>query len=227
MENIPFIPVGANLRIEGYPNAVKVIEIDDTKSRRLADLFLHKVDLEIAFTNLRLIEHHSDTQDVDPRIGDALWESSIIRFLKCFGKAKARMSLDPTEIYKGEPPEAMLAFCFFKKLRNKHVAHDENSYAQCLPGAILNAPGCSNKIEKIICLDARVVTLEQDSFDNLGKLIKKALTWVEHQFDDLDQEVILELEREPYEALVAKREVQLHVPAVEDIGKNRRKSATP
>jgi hypothetical protein len=37
------------LHIEGFPDAVKVIRIDGPQSKRLADLALHKADLEFAW----------------------------------------------------------------------------------------------------------------------------------------------------------------------------------
>ena len=40
-------------------------------------------------------------------------------------------------MYKGDTG-AIEPFKSFESLRNKHLVHDENSYAQCLPGAIMH-----------------------------------------------------------------------------------------
>jgi len=40
-------------------------------------------------------------------------------------------------VYKGDTG-AIEPFKSFESLRNKHLVHDENSYAQCLPGAIMH-----------------------------------------------------------------------------------------
>jgi hypothetical protein len=226
MENIPLTPTGTDLHIEGYPNAVKVIELEDQKSRNLADLTLHKNDLENALNYLLLLEQPSSESDLNPVIREALWISAIIQFSKCFGRSNARVRLDKSVVYEGESTEALQAFEFFKCLRDKHVAHDENSYSQCLTGAILNAQDSPHKIAKIICLEMRAVTLEQANYSNLKLLIKKASEWVTHQFDSLCQEITDELERETYQALFTRNDVRVDPPLIEDIGKNRGRKAS-
>lgn len=48
MEYFPIKQTENGLHIEGFPDAVKVIRIDGPQSKRLADLALHKADLEFA-----------------------------------------------------------------------------------------------------------------------------------------------------------------------------------
>lgn len=80
--------------------------------------------------------------------------------MKCFGDAGARFQLDAARVYRGRPADALTAFTYFKDLRNKHMVHDESSYAQSVPGAVLNDGSQPHKVEKIVCLSMIGHTLE-------------------------------------------------------------------
>src|SRR6185369_9377179 len=115
----------------------------------------------------------------------------------------------------------MMAFNYFKSLRNKHLVHDENSYAQSIPGAVLNNGKQNYKIEKIVCLTAIGATLEQGNYGNLKLLIQKARIWVIAEFDALCERITVELEKEPYEKLIAIESISYKVPTVEEIQNTR------
>jgi hypothetical protein len=213
MENFSVSKTDAGFHIEGFPDAVKVVAINGKKSKRLADLSLHRADLEFADACLDAINKAPE----EPRvIREALWRSAIVHFLKCFGDG-ARFQLTPEKLYKGEPPEALLAFSYFKSLRNKHLVHDENSYAQSIPGAILNNGKKNYKIEKIVCFTAFSSTLEQGSFSNLKLLIQKARIWVVAEFDSLCEQLTTDLEKEPYELLLARDSLAYSKPTLDAI----------
>jgi len=206
--------------IDGFPDAVKVISIDEHLAKRLSDLSLHKADLDFANASLDVINQEHEESSF---INEALWRSAIVHFLKCFGN-DARFQLSPSKIYKGEPQEAMLAFNFFKNLRNKHVVHDENSYTQSIPGAILNDGTKDYKIEKIVCFTARGITLGEGNFGNLKLLIEKATIFVVSEFDMICEKLTDKLEKEDYDKLLAKKSITYTVPIVDEIHKTRRKS---
>lgn len=208
----------SGLHIEGFPDAVKVIGIDGPRSKRLADLALHKDDLAFADSCLDAINLSPEKPSV---IREALWRSAIVHFMKCFGDSGARFQLSATKILKGEPPEALMAFEYFKHLRNKHFVHDENSYAQSLPGAILNPKTKSCKIEKIVCFAAIAKTLGQENYGNLKLLIQKTHSWVIAEFDQLCDTLTAELELEPYESLLKKESLTFRAPTNDEIQKNR------
>jgi len=115
-----------------------------------------------------------------------------------------------------------LAFDYFLMLRNKHIVHDENSYAQSIPGAAINRGDKDYKVEKIICLAAHGNTLEQANYSNLKLLIERALTWVISEFDKCCDLLTSELESLSYQELAEKPDVSYQVPDVGDIGGNRR-----
>jgi hypothetical protein len=148
MEYFPITKTAQGFHIEGFPDAVKVLGISGPKSRRLADLALHKSDLDFALECLTAINQVAEEPYI---IRQALWRSAIVHFIKCFSESESRFSLNPKQVYKNDPG-ASEPYRYFDSLRNKHLIHDENSYAQCLPGAVLNKKGMDHKIAKIVCL---------------------------------------------------------------------------
>lgn len=218
MEQYSVTRVERGLHVDGFPDAVKLIQLEDPKARRISDLLLHRHDLE--FADQCLEEINRAPSDL-PTVREALWRCAIVHFAKCFGNSRARFQLSRDKIYKWEPPEAKLAFDYFQNLRDKHVVHDENSYSQSLPGAVLNRGNKPYKIEKILCFGAHASTLEQGNYGNLKFLIQKALKWVVTEFDLCCDLVTKELEALSYEELLMRENVMYRVPTVEEISTNR------
>ncbi len=217
MEQFSVTKTKDGFQIEGFPDAAKVIRIKGPKAKRLADLSLHKSDLEFASECLATINQVSDKPWV---LRQALWRSAIIHYMKCFGDNKARGQLDSKKIYKGNAG-ALTAFDYFKYLRNKHVVHDENAYTQSLPGAILNKPGKSYKIEKIVCFNATGLTLTQVNYSNLHQLIQEAKEWVVREYDNLCDILTKELESKSYEELDILEPMTYTTPKLEEIKEKR------
>ena len=219
MEHLGFSKNESNFKIEGFPDAVKVIRVDGPLANRLSDLSLHKIDLDFADECLDALNLVPNEPSV---LKEALWRSAVIHFLKCFGDAGARFQLSPEKILKGEPAEALIAFKYFKDLRNKHLVHDENTYTQSIPGAILNKGDKSYKIEKIVCFAARGITLGPENYSNLKLLIQKTRNWVVSEFDQVCGSITTGLESEPYSALRARESANYRVPTIDEIPKNRK-----
>jgi len=217
VEHLSVTKTDAGFHIEGFPDAVKVIRMDGPQSKRLADFALHKADLEFAAECLEEINHVSDKSRV---LQQALWRAAIIHYMKCFGDSGARFQLSAKKIYKGNAL-ALTAFNYFKDLRNKHFVHDENSYAQSIPGAVLNRRDKPYKIEKIVCFSAIAETLGQDNYSNLYLLIQTTKTWVEGEFDALCQALTKELEAKSYDDLYSLEAITYKAAAIDEINKNR------
>lgn len=208
----------SGFHVEGFPDALKLIRIDGPKAQRLGDLALHRADLHFAAECLDGI----DLVPAEPHVlRQALWRSAITHYMKCFGDSAARFQLSPERVYKGEQA-GLIAFSYFKDLRNKHLVHDENSYAQSLPAAVLNNRDKTHKIEKILCFSAIAETLSPENYSNLNLLIEKASRWVESEFDTLGNVLTEELEKEPYNSLLAREGVSYRVPNTDELGKNRK-----
>jgi hypothetical protein len=113
-------------------------------------------------------------------------------------------------------------FRIFDALRNKHIAHDENSYSQAVVCAAINGGGKPYKVERILTLSVTGETLDQPNYNNLHLLITKALGWVSKKYDALCADLTTELEGEPLDALLAREEVKLDMPKLEEVGKRRK-----
>lgn len=220
MENLNITKTAGGFHIEGFPNAVKIIQIDQPQSKKLADLFLHKTDLEFA---LRSLEEINGVPDQDLFLRQVFWRSAVVHYLKCFGGNKARSRLNKKEIYKKEDTTAFDAFEYFKNLRHKHIVHDENSYSQCIPGAILNQHNHSYKIEKIVCISATVNSLAQENYNNLHLLITVAMAWAVNEFDALCEILTKELEVKSYDSLLKMQSITYRPPTVDQVKNNRLK----
>ena len=48
MENYPIARTKGGLRVDGFPDAVKLIKLDDPEARRISELLLHRHHLEFA-----------------------------------------------------------------------------------------------------------------------------------------------------------------------------------
>lgn len=204
------------VEVHGIPDAAKVIAIDGPKVKRLADLVLHRSDLQFAKDCLESIQLNINLSHT---IQEALWRSAIVHFIKCFGNGE-RFQMDAHSVYKRHTG-ALVAFNYFKDLRNKHIIHDENSYAQSIPGAVLNHGNKSYSVERITCLDTLAMTLEQGNFSNLAQLIQIAHNWVESDYNKQEALVIDELEKEGYDNLIRRGPPVFTVPTVDEISKPR------
>jgi hypothetical protein len=218
MEHLRISETDAGLHIEGFPDAVKVIRVEGWKAKQLADLALHKWDLEFAAECLNNINRVPK----EPRVvSQALWRAAVVHFMKCFGRSHARYQLDARKIFRGNA-SALAAFAYFEDLRDKHFVHDENSYCQAIPGAILNNGTKPYKIEKVVCLDLVAETLEQDNYSNLYLLIKTTLLWITDKFDAICSALTAELEAESYEDLLAREAIDYKLPTIDEVGKRRK-----
>jgi hypothetical protein len=141
--------------------------------------------------------------------------------MKCFGDG-ARFQLAAERIYKKESSVALDNYKYFKALRNKHFIHDENSYAQANPGAVLNDAAKPYKIEKIVCSVVLAETLDQNAYSNLKLLIEQALAWVIAEFDALCSQLTAELEGMSYAELASMPRLTTNSPSVEEINARRK-----
>lgn len=217
MENFSITKHGESFHIDGFPDAVKLLALSGPHAKRLADFILHRSDLAFALECLEEINRVPTESAVTRR---ALWHSAIIHFLKCFGSSNSRGRLKVDDLFPNEPG-ALTAFEFFKSLRDKHIAHDENAWAQCLPSAVLNKKDANRKIAKIICSAFTGLSLEQSNYSNLRLLITRSMEWISKEFDQLCDTVITELETLSYEELYEREGVKYQAPGWTEVHKKR------
>jgi hypothetical protein len=116
----------------------------------------------------------------------------------------------------------MMAFRFFKNMRNKNIAHDENAYLQCLNGIVLNNGKKNYMVERIICTSFRAASLDTGTFSNLILLVNKSLEYVKNHHEKLCELITIELEKKSYSELANYGEVKYIPPDVNKIHKPRK-----
>ena len=210
--------------VEGFPDAVKLISISDIApkhSRELADIASCRLDLVFAKACLDFL---GTADNPSPVLRDALWRAAIIYYCKCFAQSGPRRPLPYTKILpiipnlEAQPREIHK---YFRGLRNKHIAHDENAWLQVLAGAVIASSGKAYNIEKVTCATFQGQTLDDGNFGNLYLLIERALTWAESRFDALCDEVTEELEKLPRETLLDQPDLKYRAPEAKDVNSPR------
>lgn len=220
MDDIDISTNGTSFAINGFPDVVKALKLTGPKAQRLADLFLHKKDLEVALKSLSAI---NSTPDEPHLLREALWQMAVILFFKCFGQSGSRFSLSYEKIY-GRDEAAKRAFEYFKSIRNKTIIHDENSYTQSVPCALLNNEGAERKIAKIVSISMTCVTLDQSNYNNMFLLATQAQAWVIEQFDGIANELASDLERKNYSELLTMDDLIITTPSIHEVHKSRNRS---
>jgi hypothetical protein len=144
----------------------------------------------------------------------------VLSFVKCFAGGSRRSQLDMKAVY-ARNSDAAAAFSYIKNLRDKHIVHDENGYQQCHPGAVLNQPGASPKVLKIVTVVVSGVTLEQSAYNNLHKLATDALAYVVREYNKNANGLTTTLEAEDYEQLIGRPGMSYTLPPASEVGRRR------
>ena len=211
MEPLNFIKTPGSFHITDYPDAVKVIGLTGAEARQLSDYGAHLFDLDFATSCLAAINEEEDFM-----VREALWHSAVIHFIKCFQFSKTRLKLREEVVYESDSG-ARTAFTYVKNLRNKNIAHDENAYSQCLPGAVLNRPDANLRVPKVMFLTAVASTLGPEDWSNLHMLATSARDWIRGRVDDLSDVIARELNQLSYEELDSRPVLEYSKPGPEDL----------
>lgn len=210
---------GEGFRLTDFPNAEKLIALKGALAQELADIALHQADLLEAEECLDLsvaAESSSPTQR-------ALWKMAIITFAKCFGRNEARAnSLDIQQVLPDEEL-GQAVFRYFKHLRNKNIAHDENAFTQCLVGAVINSLDAPHKVEKIVTMTLHGETGEDGDVSNLRNLIHAARRHVDQRYDRLCEQLTSDLEAQPHDDLVSREGLTYRIPTADEVRTKRSK----
>ena len=99
MEHFQITKTPEGFHIEGFPDAVKVLRLHGPNAQRLADLALHRADLDFA---LECLEQINKVPEQSYVLRQALWRSAVVHYIKCFGSNESRFSLDSRKLYKGD-----------------------------------------------------------------------------------------------------------------------------
>lgn len=201
-----------------YPVGSKLAAVQGEDGERLAHLMLHRQDLTFALECCLTLSNDSTLTSV---VRQALWRSAIVAWAKCFSKSHAgRFQLERDKIYP--TGVAHDVYDFFRKLRNKHIAHDENPFAQAHPGAVIAPPGSDRKVLQVLCFTMLLDTESGGTdLENLGLLVETALNWVTTEYDVLCARVAEALETRDYAELDAMPGMTINPPKAGDVGTRR------
>jgi len=213
---------GKGFQLTDFPNAQKVVALHGTKSQQLADMAAHMHDLNEASRCLDFFEKSTDlfSQSIFAKM-------AIILIMKCFSKNNARKYPLKIEEILSSDHEGRKIFSYYKELRDKNIAHDDNAFYQCIPGAVINKEDAEYKIEKVVCFSAKGEVLDIGDVHNLRLIIGHSIKFTEAQFDQLCDELTQELEARSHEELIKMPQLEYKKPIVEDMGKNRGKVTAP
>ncbi|MCJ2062614.1 hypothetical protein MKK63_07830 [Methylobacterium sp. J-088] len=214
------IKVASDLVSESGSEKLRLIRLKGHKARQMSHYGAHQADLRYCYELLMLLP--GKPSDLS---SDAIWKTAIITYVKCFCGNKARSTkLQEDVIFKGNE-DALHVFKYFKNLRNKHLAHDENDYTTCIPSASINYGGKPYKVENIGFIGTTALTLDQTTYNNLLKLVIDTNQWVQEKYNTITKELNDELEGMPLEKLLAHEEVGLSMPDLDRIGLTRESEA--
>jgi hypothetical protein len=212
------------LDLRQHPNPAKAIAIPDHLAAPLVNLSLHQTDL------LRAHECLVELQSNYP-VPEGTWMGTVTRALfnaalgstmKCFQHSESRTErLDATTIFGADTTDTVrTAFDLLKKLRNKHVLHDENDWMQAIPLAIVAQPGHEPVVSDIDCL-----VMEGNDTAHVGQLalvVDAALAWVNKTIDAQTEVIRADLSARSYADLIALPPPSGTVPFTGSISRNRR-----
>lgn len=222
MKRYPIRVVGNTFQIDGFDDASKLVAVSGLTpelERTLADYTLHLADLRSARA---CIDHLCRPETTEPVIRDALWQSAIMHYTKCFDQsAKVRtMKLAVSDyLPEGLPREIHE---YFRHMRNKHLVHDENAYTDLAVGAVLAQPGSVSSVLEVIAVHIEGNTLEDANIRNLSNLITSASAWVDAELERTYRAIRSELEGQPYEVLTRQPAMRPYrAPEAEDMAKRR------
>ena len=208
-----------DIDLSGFPNAQKVISLTGVNAQKITDLMLHKSDLEFAEKCLKIVNDNSR----DDFERGTFWRMAVIYFIRCFTKNDARVSTLSIKDVIGSDLEGQKVFEVFRHLRNKNVAHDENSINRCIPGAVINKLGQPHIIERVITISFYGETFCEENVSNLSLLIKEANRYIETKYDSVCEKITEELESVEYNELISRDRLSYQKFDYKDIDKNRLK----
>lgn len=173
------------------------IKVTIPEAELLADLYGIANDLETANERCQRALGLATSDPRDIRLVEALVESALIRYFRCFKRSKARVVLSKTDL---NPPWLDL-HNDFESLRDKFVAHSENPFeATCITAGASKEDGIPFPINTIGYSDTRVM-LNDDHARDLARLTSHVQSVVRVKFDNEKPQVLKAIQSMPLEEL--------------------------
>jgi hypothetical protein len=202
-----------------WHNALEAVQLAGPKAKRIADLSLHQYDM--GFCERLLTEHASKFGGDNDDLSRALWIAVLTKFVSCFREAgSARWPLHEKKVYASNST-ALRDFEWILDLRNKHIAHDENSYYGAAAFAWLEQNGDARQVASmtyVTQIDPTVAAMMQN-------LVGLAQDYIRIAIADAGKALLAEVQAmTPEERTALPKSIYVPLPTGglhSDIGKKR------
>jgi hypothetical protein len=174
-------------------------QIEGPVVKQLQAMALHDADLRFCRTCLKELGALDCGRQSNR--AEAFWISCITRFFKCFGNSKARANLSAEKIFTSA--ESIEAFNFFKALRNKHIAHDENSFSDAFVAAAINPSERGETVIEVVSLPFHLFIIGNLEIEQLRLLVDTTYDWVASSRVDLEKTLTSEYRQWTRDKLLA------------------------
>jgi hypothetical protein len=215
--------------LQHHPNPAKAIAIPAQLAAPLVNLALHRTDLNRAREFLDEFDRQGGVQPPEGPVQQgfrmsavcrALWQAALGSTMKCFQYSNSRSQmLDAATIFGDTMQPLRATFDLLKKLRNKHVLHDENDWMQPIPLAIVAAPGHQPVVSDIDCMVMEGT--DTAHIGQLGMVVDAALAWVNQEMDSQVEVIRADLSARDYADLIALPPPIGNTPHTGSIGQGR------
>ena len=196
-------------------NALRPGYLTGPIAARVAALSLHHFD--ISFCQRILKEYHLKFVNEYNDVSLALWIAVLTKFMSCFQKSKARPRLCQQEVYRANPT-ALHDFKLLKDLRNKHVAHDQNSHYNAAAFAWLEPNGDVRAVAPYFT----VARIDPTLVTTMCNLVGHALDFIHTAMADAGKELLAQVQAmTPEERMALPTGVYFPLPTEDDIKQTR------
>lgn len=187
MRTFNFKVDGNNIKVLDYPDAEGAVLLPEDKyTKQLVDYYKHWWDLQDSKKSLESMR--SDYSEI---INKALAQNAIISFYKCFESSKGRNTpLSKKKILAKQPPEASIVFDYYKRLRDRFIAHDESNLTLMQVGGIIdgkNTPAFIDTIIPSFFILKYQGKQEIAGLNSFMRLVDLSLRWTDQKTDELNR----------------------------------------
>lgn len=171
------------MKIDNLPEGVRVLYVPrDNKDDRCISYILHEEDLLYCIFYLDKALKTEDTI-----IKEALFESALIRYIKCFTSSKSgRKQLNENVVYKNYSGDPIGCHRKFKQIRDWYIAHDQQNFMNMKMGIVVNG---NDNVLGAFCPPQNLSFLHDDNINMLLTMCAYALKYV-REIRDMELEVV-------------------------------------
>lgn len=159
------------------------VRLTGPKTHRLADMAGVLMDLRKTVAITAQLSRRSEEKQSDMLILEALQDSALIHYGRCFGGGLRTAFLIPKVWINDLPAELRQAHRDFLDLRDRYIAHSINDWEINTPVARVRIDQKTGEVNvhQVTVNQSRVIMLASDSLDRLWRLAKTLAESVEDE----------------------------------------------